>query len=214
VLTSAVRYDAWGRVESGAPPTFGFTGREWDAETGLYYYRARYYDPVIGRFLSEDPIDFDGAGLNFYAYVGGNPATLSDPLGLGGKSNSGTKIKSNVVYYICCKGGRAGVCNGPLAPASGATDWASDCMKAHEKQHCDEINGGQYPTQASFCTDPANEGKAIPAGSDKCPLECSAYSKEQTCLAPSPSQTQSMKDRKKFVDDKKKDYCAPGCTPH
>jgi RHS repeat-associated protein len=45
------------------------------------YYRARYYDPKLGRFLSEDPIRFDG-GINFYAYVGNNPVTATDPSGL------------------------------------------------------------------------------------------------------------------------------------
>src|SRR5579859_65122 len=45
------------------------------------YYRARYYDPNIGRFLSEDPRDFDG-GINFYAYVGNDPANWLDPFGL------------------------------------------------------------------------------------------------------------------------------------
>jgi RHS repeat-associated protein len=49
-----------------------FTGREYDPETGLYYYRARYYDPKIGRFVSQDPIGFLG-GNNFYAYVENNP---------------------------------------------------------------------------------------------------------------------------------------------
>jgi RHS repeat-associated protein len=58
-----------------------FTGREWDPETGLYYYRARYYDPKIGRFISEDPIDFEG-GVNFYSYVENNPVNLVDPEGL------------------------------------------------------------------------------------------------------------------------------------
>ena len=52
-----------------------FTGREWDSETGLYYYRARYYDPRIGRFISEDPIRFRG-GMNFYSYVLNNPVNL------------------------------------------------------------------------------------------------------------------------------------------
>jgi RHS repeat-associated protein len=80
-VTSSFRYDAFGRIEAGSPSTYAFTGREWDSETGLYYYRARYYDPVLGRFLSEDPIAFVG-GLNFYTYVGANPASFADPLGL------------------------------------------------------------------------------------------------------------------------------------
>jgi RHS repeat-associated protein len=66
VLTTR-RYDAFGTYELGAANGYGFTGREWDSESGLYYYRARYYDPKIGRFISEDPIRFSG-GINFYAY--------------------------------------------------------------------------------------------------------------------------------------------------
>ena len=78
VVTQARGYDAWGRPEAGADQSgYAFTGREWDAETGLYYYRARYYDPSIGRFLSEDPI-----GLAEYAYVGNHPTVFIDPLGL------------------------------------------------------------------------------------------------------------------------------------
>jgi len=57
-----------------------YTGRESDAESGLYYYRARYYDPELGRFISEDPIGFEG-GANFYAYVDNNPLIYSDPMG-------------------------------------------------------------------------------------------------------------------------------------
>jgi RHS repeat-associated protein len=45
------------------------------------YYRARYYDPSTGRFLSEDPMDFEG-GVNFYAYVSNSPVELNDPFGL------------------------------------------------------------------------------------------------------------------------------------
>lgn len=78
----ARQYDAFGRLEvGGAYEGYAFTAREWDPETGLYYYRARYYDPMIGRFLSEDPIRFRG-GINFYAYVDGNPVNYVDPTGL------------------------------------------------------------------------------------------------------------------------------------
>ena len=60
---------------------FRFTGREWDAESGLYYYRARYYDPQLGRFISPDPLTRGGGG-NRYAYVENNPIGWSDALGL------------------------------------------------------------------------------------------------------------------------------------
>ncbi|MBI1746366.1 MAG: VCBS repeat-containing protein [Acidobacteria bacterium] len=77
-------YDSFGNVAPGpinVNQPFTYTGREWDAVSGLHYYRARYYDPVIGRFISEDPIGFEG-GINFYAYVLNNPLSFGDALGL------------------------------------------------------------------------------------------------------------------------------------
>jgi len=76
-------YDSFGNVPSATgsfTQPFRYAGREWDSETDLYYNRARYYDPHIGRFISEDPIGFEG-GLNFYAYAGNNPLIHSDPSG-------------------------------------------------------------------------------------------------------------------------------------
>ena len=61
--------------------TLKYTGREQDADTGLYYCRARYYDTDIGRFISEDPKGF-AAGVNFYAYVNNNPVNANDPSGM------------------------------------------------------------------------------------------------------------------------------------
>ena len=59
---------------------YGFTGREWD-EGGDYYYRARYYDPFTGRFLSLDPIGFAGGDESLYRYVRNTPISYSDPYG-------------------------------------------------------------------------------------------------------------------------------------
>ena len=66
---------------------FTFTGREYDSETGLYYYRARYYSPVSGRFLSRDPLGYL-PDANLYRYVGNNPSSFMDPLGLEAKQSS------------------------------------------------------------------------------------------------------------------------------
>lgn len=63
--------------------TLKFAAREYDAEVGLYYVRARYYDPGLGRFISEDPIGLAG-GMNAYSYASNAPADMADPFGLDG----------------------------------------------------------------------------------------------------------------------------------
>jgi len=83
-VAKAYAYDAYGNILD-SPGTvnqpYAYTGREFDSESGLYYYRARFYDPMTTRFLRPDPIGF-GGGINFYAYVANNPVRFNDPLGL------------------------------------------------------------------------------------------------------------------------------------
>jgi RHS repeat-associated protein len=76
-------YDSFGnRTEAmSADFRFGYTGRELDTETGLYYYRARYYDAAVGRFISEDPIGFSAGDTNLYRYVFNNATNYTDPSG-------------------------------------------------------------------------------------------------------------------------------------
>ncbi|MDE2464279.1 MAG: RHS repeat-associated core domain-containing protein, partial [Alphaproteobacteria bacterium] len=79
-------YDPYGTTTdsvSGFDNPYQYTGRENDGD-GLYYYRARYYAPAMGRFISEDPLGFASESENFYAYVGDNPLTYTDPFGLCG----------------------------------------------------------------------------------------------------------------------------------
>ncbi|MFC1524967.1 RHS repeat domain-containing protein [Planctomycetota bacterium] len=93
-------YDAYGNVSfyDGAGNPIGgtaignrilYTGREYDAETGLYDYRERTYSAELGRFLQRDPAE-DDLLLNLYAYVGNNPVNYVDPMGLwGGRELTG-----------------------------------------------------------------------------------------------------------------------------
>ncbi len=102
------KYDSFGNMtaQSGTiTQPYTFTSREWDPETGLYYYRARYYDPQVGRFITEDPLNLnmvilanrnlsgtltkkllalmlsDPHTLPAYPYVGNNPLKYIDPTG-------------------------------------------------------------------------------------------------------------------------------------
>ena len=77
-------YDSFGAIKASETVrnAYAFTGREYDSDTGLYYYRARYYDPEAGRFVGKDPIGFAGEDVNLYGYVGNKPSTFSDPSGL------------------------------------------------------------------------------------------------------------------------------------
>ena len=83
-LAVTYSYDSFGRLtnSSGSVQNSSrYTARDFDAETGLYYYRARYYDVTTGRFISEDPLAFI-ASENFYNYANSNSTNLVDPTGL------------------------------------------------------------------------------------------------------------------------------------
>jgi RHS repeat-associated protein len=90
-LANTYTYDSFGKLTASTGTIvnpFQYTARDSDSETGLRYYRARYYDQNVGRFISEDPIAF-GAGTNLYAYVGNSPTDLVDPFGLKGQHKPG-----------------------------------------------------------------------------------------------------------------------------
>jgi RHS repeat-associated protein len=82
-VPTSYTYEAFGTstvIGAASDNAAQFAGRENDG-TGLYYYRARYYSPTSGRFLSEDPLEFGAGDSNLYAYVGNDPANVTDPSG-------------------------------------------------------------------------------------------------------------------------------------
>ena len=102
------RYDSFGnlitapdqaaRPEGSLANPYFFTGREWDAEVGLYYYRARYYDPETGRFLRKDPSWRPAltTTLNRYVYVANNPVNAVDPTGYEQVSNLAAQLEDRI----------------------------------------------------------------------------------------------------------------------
>jgi RHS repeat-associated protein len=100
-VVQSYEYDSFGKIvaQMGCIRNpFTYTGREYDEETSLYYFRARYYDPRTGKFLTRDPIGFAGGDTNVYRYVdsvgkplldtnryryvGNDPVNWVDPFGL------------------------------------------------------------------------------------------------------------------------------------
>jgi RHS repeat-associated protein len=77
--TAAVRFST---NRADAATRYQYTGRDWDADVGLQYNRARWYDPATGRWVSEDPIGFSAGDPNLARYVGNGATYGSDPNGL------------------------------------------------------------------------------------------------------------------------------------
>ena len=128
-VVESYEYDAWENVLSvkdgnGVPqasslgtPTsqignrYLFQGREYDSATGLYYFRARWYNPKTGRWLSKDPIGISG-GLNLYVFCGNNPVNRIDPYGLrwlgGGDDPEGWTVGREDTFIEPGEGNRGG----------------------------------------------------------------------------------------------------------
>ncbi|MDX6444755.1 MAG: hypothetical protein QOH71_1829 [Blastocatellia bacterium] len=146
-------YDAFGNGSGNSRTRYGYTGRERDTDTGMLYYRARFYDPSIGRFLSEDPLQLD-AGINFYAYVHNDPLKYKDPLGLTVWVCSRLThppeswVGANHSYFFDDRNGQACGLSGPrmsLFPFYGST---APEKGPSEGATCRPIDGSDNPAKA------------------------------------------------------------------
>lgn len=169
-LATRYSYEAYGKTTaSGAASdnAFQYTGRENDG-TGLYYYRARYYDPELSRFISSDPIGL-GGGINTYAYVGGNPISLIDPLGLmgGGAGNSRIPQQTNVFgCLVGCVSSPVDGSSGPQAsfePTIGGGIEICDKNPPKPKDSCDQKKPKKKPGQCGIY-DPNCDNQIQPPG--------------------------------------------------
>jgi RHS repeat-associated protein len=104
-------YDAFGRAAVDAASTITnnlrFPGQYFDQETGFHYNWNRYYDPNTGRYITEDPVGFEGHDVNFYVYVGNNPTDITDPSGLDERPGPGEQPPREYPPYpqsYRCKG--------------------------------------------------------------------------------------------------------------
>jgi RHS repeat-associated protein len=123
-------YDSFGKVKSETNPNvdfrYGYTGRERDEETGLDYYRTRYYDSLVGRFVSEDTIGFNGGDANLYRYVANSPLNLIDPNGTSWLNDADAALSD---HGIDLYGAVNTLDKGVGGFASGATGGATDIVR-------------------------------------------------------------------------------------
>jgi RHS repeat-associated protein len=113
------------RATSGYAWDSLYTGRQLDAETGLYHYRNRYYAAEMGRFVSRDPIGYDG-GMNLHEYAGDSP--ISGAVCSGVVMQLRPMAKASTIE---CKGGK-------LVIVNNETDCDKKCTQIHEQVHFDD----------------------------------------------------------------------------
>ena len=153
----AATYTAFGELVSSSGTVgyipFGFAGGLYDKDTGLVRFGARDYDPVVGRWISKDPILFDGGQANLYVYVNNDPVNASDPAGTGpleiakcvadGYSISECLDDERKLlcknWGIACDGdtplppGRPAFPSGPKEPGPGECSVQDDCIDRYVK---------------------------------------------------------------------------------
>jgi RHS repeat-associated protein len=168
-LAQTYTYDSFGNTTNSSGSLtnpFQFTAREFDAETTLYYMRARYFDPTTGRFLSEDPLGPEKEGPNLYVYVGNNPIMSVDPLGR-------FKIDKTCTDHPCVSIGGGGPNNPSQAPHQANLQ---QLLQQAGDEACSNLNGITDPKLRSCIQKRCKSGK----------IKCSDNCKDPTAFAQAP----------------------------
>jgi RHS repeat-associated protein len=128
----------WDPQSSPVGNPYMFTGQRYDSESSLYDYRNRYLEPKVGRFLTRDPLGAWGDPMNLgndYSYVGNNPASYVDPLGLQGESRRQNELVMQLAMSSFGPAGAAGLMANP--------QFASEFQRAFAAGHVGRAGGGQ-----------------------------------------------------------------------
>jgi RHS repeat-associated protein len=165
----AVELDPWGNVLNEFNPNkidqpIRMQGQQVDRESGLFYNRHRYYDPQMGRYITQDPIGLNG-GNNLYGYVGGRPLYFIDPKGL--SSACFSRSQKDITFYD-----KSGAQVGPRYDAANFVtktskgNWPNGTYPfTHFNQHPESDVTGPYGSQGIFVFDvPGRSGMGIHSG--------------------------------------------------
>ena len=175
-VVNHLAYDSFGKITSQTNPSqrsrYGFTGREWDSDAGLWWYRARWYDSQVGRFVSEDPIGFAGGDVSLTRYVGNTATQMTDPWGQRGRCASvfdcfiqhssirvrAKKLHSELRRYDPVADGKGGH---PIPGQPGKfTKPGGHCEEIRNHQRGLNNKMARYVKECIDCDDPDNPGRS------------------------------------------------------
>jgi RHS repeat-associated protein len=178
-LTQTYTYDSFGNLTNSTGSLTNFlryTGRESDTEIPLYYNRARYFDPSIGRFMSEDPLGPEKEGPNLYEYVDNSPTMGVDPLGR-------YTIDKSCINHPCISIGGGGPNNPAKQPYQANVQ---QLIQQTADEQCSNLNG-IWDVKLKSCIQ-----KRCKSGKIKCSDKCPQDKKQQAGNAPYHGRTATL----------------------